>query len=61
MTELLNQIILERLYDTPVSALIFGEPGVADGEAVIDLRKELRLPPALSSLIATHERASAEA
>ncbi|MFJ5179309.1 hypothetical protein ACIP68_36360 [Streptomyces griseoviridis] len=61
MTELLNQIILERLYATPVSALIFGEPGVADGEAVIDLRKELRLPPALSSLISTHEHAAAEA
>ncbi|MER7877169.1 hypothetical protein ABTY63_26995 [Streptomyces solisilvae] len=59
MTDLLNQIVLERLYATPVSALIFGEPGVADGEAVIDLRKDLRLPPALSSLIDSRERASA--
>ncbi|MFI8984658.1 hypothetical protein ACIG63_06135 [Streptomyces antimycoticus] len=59
MTDLLNQIVLERLYATPVSALIFGEPGVADGKAVIDLRKNLRLPPALSSLIDSHERASA--
>jgi hypothetical protein len=40
--------------------LIFGEPGVADGEAVIDLRKDLRLPPMPSSLITAHERASAE-
>ncbi|MGW4139884.1 hypothetical protein ACWELV_24240 [Streptomyces mirabilis] len=60
MTELLNQIILEHLYESPVSALFFGEPGVADGEAVIDLRKDLRLPPALSNMLSTHERATAE-
>ncbi|KAK1177898.1 hypothetical protein B7755_006825 [Streptomyces sp. NBS 14/10] len=60
MTEIINQVVLEHLYATPVSALIFGEPGVADGEAVIDLRKDLRLPPALSSLLSTHERASVE-
>ncbi|MFF7947629.1 hypothetical protein [Streptomyces griseorubiginosus] len=60
LTDLLNQIMLGHLVASPVSALIFGEPGVADSQAVIDLRKDLRLPPVLSSLIATHERASAE-
>ncbi|MEU9324092.1 hypothetical protein AB0D91_09790 [Streptomyces canus] len=60
LTDLLNQIMLGHLVASPVSALIFGEPGVADSEAVIDLRKDLRLPPVLSSLIATRERASVE-
>lgn len=60
LTDFLNQIILGHLVASPVSALIFGEPGVADGEAVIDLRKNLRLPPALSSLVSGHEHASAE-
>ncbi|MEU5281098.1 hypothetical protein AB0G87_32360 [Streptomyces asoensis] len=60
LTDLLNQIMLGHLVASPVAALIFGEPGVADGEAVIDLRKDLRLPPMLSSLITAHERASAE-
>lgn len=58
LTDFLNQIILGHLVASPVSALIFGEPGVADGEAVIDLRKNLRLPPALSSLVSGHEHAS---
>lgn len=61
LTELLNQIMLRHLVASPVSALIFGEPGVADSEAVIDLRKEIRLPPALSSLITDHEHTSAGA
>ncbi|MFF7888530.1 hypothetical protein ACH40F_48060 [Streptomyces sp. NPDC020794] len=60
LTDLLNQIMLGHLVASPVAALIFGEPGVADGEAVIELRKDLRLPPTLSSLITAHERASAE-
>ncbi|MFJ1973699.1 hypothetical protein ACIO93_34125 [Streptomyces sp. NPDC087903] len=60
LTDLLNQIMLGHLVASPVAALIFGEPGIADGEAVIDLRKDLRLPPTLSSLITAHERASAE-
>ncbi|QHY94192.1 hypothetical protein SSPS47_03485 [Streptomyces sp. S4.7] len=60
LTDLLNQIMLGHLVASPVAALIFGEPGVADGEAVIDLRKDLRLPPMLSFLITAHERASAE-
>ncbi|WP_146046230.1 hypothetical protein [Streptomyces cahuitamycinicus] len=59
MTEIINQVVLDHLVATPVSALIFGEPGVADGEAVIELRKDLRLPPALSSLVSAHEHASA--
>lgn len=60
LTDLLNQIMLGHLVASPVSALIFGEPGVADGAAVVELRKDLRLPPALSSLLATREHASAE-
>ncbi|MGW7353629.1 hypothetical protein [Streptomyces sp. NPDC054784] len=57
MTEIINQVVLDHLVSTPVAALIFGEPGVADGEAVIDLRKDLRLPPALSSLRVDDEQA----
>lgn len=47
---ILEEVVVRHLYSTPVSALIFGEPGVPDDEAVIDLRKELRLPGALSSV-----------
>ncbi|MFI9749517.1 hypothetical protein [Streptomyces collinus] len=50
VTEILNQVVVEHLYSTPISALIFGEPGVANDEAVIELRKDLRLPAALSSV-----------
>ncbi|MFJ6897442.1 hypothetical protein [Streptomyces hokutonensis] len=60
VTEILNRVVLDHLYSTPVSALLFGEPGVANNEAVIDLRRELRLPPALSALNPAHEHASAE-
>ncbi|MFG3247817.1 hypothetical protein [Streptomyces sp. NPDC048187] len=48
VTEILNQVVVQHLYSTPISALIFGEPGVANDEAVIELRKDLRLPAALS-------------
>ncbi|MFF6783679.1 hypothetical protein [Streptomyces sp. NPDC012510] len=51
VTEILNQVVVEHLYSTPISALIFGEPGVANDEAVIELRKDLRLPAALSSSV----------
>ncbi|MDO0930783.1 hypothetical protein QQY66_03480 [Streptomyces sp. DG2A-72] len=47
-------------FSTPISALIFGEPGVANGKAVIELRKDLRLPAALSAVQIAHEQASAE-
>ncbi|MFL1901130.1 hypothetical protein ACJWDR_18735 [Streptomyces tauricus] len=60
MTDILNQVVVEHLYSTPISALIFGEPGVANGEAVIELRKDLRLPAALSAVQLAHEQASAE-
>ncbi|MGW1712630.1 hypothetical protein [Streptomyces sp. NPDC002156] len=60
VTEILNQVVVEHLYSTPISALIFGEPGVANDEAVIELRRDLRLPAALSSVRFAHERASAE-
>ncbi|MFJ4522087.1 hypothetical protein ACIP4Y_14280 [Streptomyces sp. NPDC088810] len=56
LTELLSQVVLAHLVASPVSALIFGEPGVADDEAVIDLRKDLRLAPALSPPLTSHER-----
>ncbi|MFF1682931.1 hypothetical protein ACFVYG_43725 [Streptomyces sp. NPDC058256] len=61
MTDILNQVVVEHLYSTPISALIFGEPGVANGKAVIELRKDLRLPAALSAVQIAHEQASAEA
>lgn len=48
VTEILNRVVVQHLYSTPISALIFGEPGVAHEAAVIDLRKELRLPASLS-------------
>jgi hypothetical protein len=51
ITEILNQIVVEHLYSSPVSALIFGEPGVAHDAAVIDLRRELRLPAPLSTAL----------
>ncbi|GAA1708421.1 hypothetical protein [Streptomyces yatensis] len=60
VTEILNQVVVEHLYSTPISALIFGEPGVANDEAVIELRKDLRLPAALSSVRFDHERTTAE-
>ncbi|MET9080825.1 hypothetical protein ABZX77_02840 [Streptomyces sp. NPDC004237] len=60
VTEILNEIVVQHLYSTPISALIFGEPGVANDEAVIDLRKDLRLPAALSAARLNHEPASVE-
>ncbi|MGH1555386.1 hypothetical protein ACRAWF_36725 [Streptomyces sp. L7] len=47
-------------HSIPISALIFGEPGVANDEAVIDLRKDLRLPAALSATRLNHESAPVE-
>ncbi len=51
VTEILNDVVVQHLYSTPVSALIFGEPGVAHDAAVIELRKDLRLPPSLSAAL----------
>ncbi|WP_327156376.1 hypothetical protein [Streptomyces tubercidicus] len=53
--EILDQVLVQHLYSIPISALIFGEPGVANDEAVIELRKDLRLPPALSAARFEHE------
>ncbi|MEU2283031.1 hypothetical protein ABZ614_14050 [Streptomyces sp. NPDC013178] len=55
VTEILNEIVVQHLYSTPISALIFGEPGMANDEAVIELRKDLRLPAALSAARLHHE------
>ncbi|MER7395929.1 hypothetical protein ABT381_10475 [Streptomyces sp. NPDC000151] len=51
ITEILNEVVVQHLYSTPISALIFGEPGVANDSAVIELRKDLRLPPSLSAAL----------
>lgn len=51
MTEILNEVVVQHLYSTPISALIFGEPGVANEAAVIELRKDLRLPQPLSAVL----------
>ncbi|MEV6006608.1 hypothetical protein AB0M29_07365 [Streptomyces sp. NPDC051976] len=51
VTEILNEVVVQHLYSTPISALIFGEPGVANDAAVIELRKDLRLPPTLSAAL----------
>ncbi|WP_327327825.1 hypothetical protein OG735_38795 [Streptomyces sp. NBC_01210] len=51
VTEILNEVVVQHLYSTPISALIFGEPGVANDAAVIELRKDLRLPPSLSAAL----------
>ncbi|MFF2624471.1 hypothetical protein ACFVUN_01710 [Kitasatospora griseola] len=48
--EILEEVVARHLYSTPVSALIFGEPGVVNDEAVVELRKELRLFSALSDV-----------
>ncbi|MEO3842772.1 hypothetical protein [Streptomyces sp. B22F1] len=42
VTEILEQIVVRHLSTTPISALIFGEPGVAYDQSVIELRKDLR-------------------
>ncbi|MFH9075650.1 hypothetical protein [Streptomyces alboflavus] len=42
VTGILDQVVVEHLSTTPISALIFGEPGVAYEESVIELRKDLR-------------------
>lgn len=49
VAEILDEVVTEHLYSSPISALVFGEPGVAHDEAVIELRKELRLPAPLSA------------
>ncbi|MGX1760386.1 hypothetical protein ACWIG5_26305 [Streptomyces lydicus] len=51
VTEILNDVVVQHLYSTPISALIFGEPGVANDAAVIELRKDLRLPPSLTAAL----------
>ncbi|MFI0818235.1 hypothetical protein ACH4TX_16115 [Streptomyces sp. NPDC021098] len=55
VTDILNQVVVQHLYSTPISALIFGEPGVPNDEAVIELRKDLRLPAALSTARLNHK------
>ncbi|MET9296866.1 hypothetical protein [Streptomyces sp. NPDC003077] len=44
VTDILRQVVGRHLMSTPISALVFGEPDVRYDAAVIDLRKELRLP-----------------
>ncbi|MFI6940365.1 hypothetical protein ACIBI4_13915 [Streptomyces sp. NPDC050418] len=44
ITDLLRQVVLEHMYSSPVSAFVFGEPGVQYDEPVIALRKDLQLP-----------------
>ncbi|KUL34916.1 hypothetical protein ADL22_29280 [Streptomyces sp. NRRL F-4489] len=44
ITGILRQVVTERLYSSPVAALVFGEPGVQYDEPVIALRKDLQLP-----------------
>ncbi|MFJ7275141.1 hypothetical protein [Kitasatospora sp. NPDC098663] len=51
VVEVLQDVVVQHLYSTPVAALIFGEPGVPNDEAVISLRKEIRLPPALAAAL----------
>lgn len=47
VTEILDVVVRRHLCTTPIAALIFGEAGVANDEAVIALRKDLSLPFAL--------------
>lgn len=58
VTEILNDVVVQHLYSTPISALIFGEPGVAHDAAVIELRKDLRLPPSLAATLPHQSSAS---
>ncbi|MFF9511615.1 hypothetical protein [Streptomyces sp. NPDC014727] len=51
VTDILNDVVVQHLYSTPISALIFGEPGVANDAAVIELRKDLRLPSQLAAAL----------
>ncbi|MEU0273511.1 hypothetical protein [Streptomyces sp. NPDC006307] len=44
---ILNQVIRRHLMSVPISALLFGDPAAADGEAVIALRRDLILPAQL--------------
>ncbi|MFI1769726.1 hypothetical protein ACH41H_48195 [Streptomyces sp. NPDC020800] len=60
LTDVLNDVLVQHLYSMPISALVFGEPGVANDAAVIELRKDLRLPPALSELRLPHEHSPVE-
>ncbi|WP_328912738.1 MULTISPECIES: hypothetical protein [unclassified Streptomyces] len=60
VTEILDDVVRQHLYSTPISALIFGEPGVANDAAIIELRRNLRLPPALSAVRPGHAPVPAE-
>jgi hypothetical protein len=42
VTDVLDQIVVRHVSASPISALMFGEPGVAYDEPVIELRKDLR-------------------
>ncbi|WP_436739632.1 hypothetical protein [Streptomyces sp. BBFR102] len=44
ITDLLRRVVERHLMATPIAALVFGEPDVRYDEAVIELRKELRMP-----------------
>ncbi|TSB21162.1 hypothetical protein [Streptomyces benahoarensis] len=43
-TDILRQVVAEHMYDSPVTAFVFGEAGVSYDEPVIALRKDLQLP-----------------
>ncbi|MEN8655274.1 hypothetical protein ABCR94_33005 [Streptomyces sp. 21So2-11] len=44
ITAILRQVVAEHMYDSPVTAFVFGEAGVPYDEPVIALRKDLQLP-----------------
>ncbi|MFF9403465.1 hypothetical protein [Streptomyces sp. NPDC014744] len=44
ITDILRQVVTEHMYDSPVTAFVFGEAGVPYDEPVIALRKDLQLP-----------------
>ncbi|WP_328299191.1 hypothetical protein OG389_16185 [Streptomyces sp. NBC_00435] len=47
LKDILDQVIQRHLASSPISDLLFGEPGVAYDEAVVSLRKALRIPSQL--------------
>ncbi|WP_139140737.1 hypothetical protein [Streptomyces abyssalis] len=44
VTDILQEVVRRHLYSSPISALVFGEPEIRYDHAVIELRKDLRLP-----------------
>ncbi|MEV7213420.1 hypothetical protein AB0O31_10070 [Kitasatospora cineracea] len=44
LTDILREVVARHVMTTPISALVYGEPGVRYDRAVIELRKELAFP-----------------